>query len=114
MKRTLAEIVQIVQKIKAKFGPNKDLEDSYYHKGFIGVKDLLQAERMIIKFIQWHALAVKMKTFLPCGIAEVKVSSSTQKLDLFFDSSGILRVDGRIKRSKLSQEFISQILLPIL
>lgn len=84
MKRTLAEIVQIVQKIKAKFGPNKDLEDSYYHKGFIGVKDLLQAERMIIKFIQWHVL-------------------STQKLDLFFDSSGILRVDGRIKRSKLSQ-----------
>ena len=65
MKRTLAEVVQIVQKIKAKFGPNKDLEDSYYHKGFIGVKDLFQAERMIIKFIQWHALADKMKTLLP-------------------------------------------------
>ena len=35
---------------------------------------------------------------LSCGRAEVKASSSNEKLDPFVDSSGILRVSGRLKK----------------
>ena len=45
-------VILFVQKVKKKISPNKDLADSCYHKGSIGVKDLLQAKWAIVKFIQ--------------------------------------------------------------
>ena len=69
------------QKTNRKLSPNKHLADSCYHTGSIGVKDLLQAERVTIKFIQWQAYEDEIKTLLSCGTAFVKVSSNIHKLD---------------------------------
>lgn len=102
MKRMLAWIILFVQKVKAKLCPKEDLAGSCYHKGLTDVKDLLQAERVTTKLVQWLAFAEEMTTLLTCGI-EVKVSSSIQKLDPFVRSSDILRVGGRLKRSKVNQ-----------
>ena len=91
MKKISSWVILFVQKVKKKISPNKDLADSCYHKGSIGVKDLLQAKWAIVKFIQrWQA--DKMKILLSWGTVEVNASSSIQKLNPFLDSSGILKV----------------------
>ena len=44
MKKISSWVILLVQKVKKKISPNKDLADNCYHKGSTGVKDLLQAK----------------------------------------------------------------------
>ena len=44
MKKISSWVILFVQKVNKKISPNKDLADSRYHKGLIGVKNLLQAK----------------------------------------------------------------------
>ena len=78
----------------------------------VDVKDLEQAENVIIRLVQRKAYSSEVATLKNQG-QRVTSKSNLYPLDPFLDGNSILRVGGRLKRAKfLSEDLKHPVLLP--
>ena len=76
----------------------------------VKVADLREAELRIVSIVQKEAFKEEIEA-IESGGSLVR-SSSVAKLDPFVDPMGILRVGGRIRKSRMDEDFKYPILLP--
>ena len=75
------------------------------------VTELEEAERVLVKFVQWQEFGDEMN-ILRNGEHPVASKSAIYKLDPFMDKNGVLRVGGRLRNSSLNYETKHPMLLP--
>ena len=119
-KKALALCVKYVQKLKKRVQKEETRVDST-----VTVKDLCDAEMLIIKSVQQKAFREEIKilrdvknpkneirTVEKERKSQIKRASKIHKLDPFTDSEGMLRVGGRIKTDSIDEGVKHPILLP--
>lgn len=91
------------------------------------LEDLKQAEKTIIKSIQYEAFATEIEILRKLNVnknnvqsnakatqrkSEIKGTSALYRLDPFLDDEGLLRVGGRLRRANLSWNLVHPLILP--
>lgn len=123
-KRAIANCVKLKNRLKRRACNRNSLNEQTANTQEVNVDDLRQSENLIIRLVQEREFPEEMKILRSLQREEptrkemtelkasLKKASCLYRLDPFLDSSGVLRVGGRLRRSDLPYHIKHPVILP--
>ena len=113
-KRAVANCLRYVRKLKEICRRRRDGDNdrTLPQEGQVCLRDLVEAEVMILKNVQEQVFAPEVVALKKSNERRVKQRSDLYRLDPFLSEDGMLRVGGRLKRSGQPFDVVHPVILP--